>query len=113
MKRYIKEIIILILQLFMFYVFPLFVGPTDAMGMVVLIILATLFLSFVIGVLSNNMIKYSYPFVTSVVFIPSVYIYYNESALIHSLWYLVVSGVGLLIGSGIHAIIYSLKQRNK
>mgnify|MGYP003398363102 CR=1 FL=1 len=40
MKRYIKEIIILTIQLFMFYIFPLFAGPTDAMGMVVLILLS-------------------------------------------------------------------------
>ncbi|MBQ2973596.1 MAG: hypothetical protein IJE19_04520 [Clostridia bacterium] len=113
MKRYIKEIIVSLLQIFMFYVFPLFAGPTDAMGMVVLIILATLFLSFIIGVLSNNALKYLYPIVTAVVFIPSVFIYYNESALIHSIWYLVVSGVGLLIGSGINAIVCRLKQRKK
>ena len=42
MKKYIKEIIILILQLFMFYIFPLFAGPTDAMGMVFLIWLSTI-----------------------------------------------------------------------
>ena len=33
----------------------------------------------------------------SVLFIPSVFIYYNDSALIHSIWYLVISSVGLLI----------------
>ena len=46
MKRYIKELIILLLQLFMFYIFPLFARPTDAIGMVLLIILATLLFSF-------------------------------------------------------------------
>ena len=34
MKKYLKEILILLIQLFMFYVFPLFAGPTDIMGMV-------------------------------------------------------------------------------
>ena len=38
MKRYIKELAILTVQLFLFYLFPLFAGPTDAMGMVFLII---------------------------------------------------------------------------
>ena len=33
MKKHLKEIIILLIQLFMFYIFPLFAGPTDAMGM--------------------------------------------------------------------------------
>ena len=49
MKRYLKEIIILLLQLFMFYIFPLFAGPTDMMGVVLLIILSTFLLSFVLG----------------------------------------------------------------
>ena len=35
MKKYLKEILILLIQLFMFYVFPLFAGPTDVMGMIV------------------------------------------------------------------------------
>ena len=36
--------------------------------------------------------------VVAILFIPSIPIYYNESALVHSVWYLVVSSVGLLIG---------------
>ena len=53
MKKYLKEILILLIQLFMFYVFPLFAGPTDVMGMIVLLILATLLLSILIGSISN------------------------------------------------------------
>ena len=45
MKRYIAEIVIFCMQLFMFYISPLFAGPTDGMGMVVLILFATLILS--------------------------------------------------------------------
>lgn len=88
----------------MFYVFPLFAGPTDAMGMVFMIILATILLSIVLGVLSNKKIKYLYPVVIAVLFIPSVFIYYNESAMIHSVWYL-VSTIGLLFGAIIHILI--------
>lgn len=98
MKKYLKEIIILIIQLFMFYVFPLFAGPTDAMGMVFLIILATLLISIIIGSISNKKAKYLYPIMIAILFVPSVFIYYNESALIHSVWYFVISSVGLLIG---------------
>ena len=53
MKKNIKEIIIGILQLLLFYVLPLFAGPTDAMGMVFLIIVGTFILSLLIGILSN------------------------------------------------------------
>ena len=83
----------------MFYVFPLAAGPTDAMGMVFLIIVATFVLGMIMGVVSNKKVKYAYPLLISVLFIPSVFIHYNESALIHSVWYLVISSIGLLIGT--------------
>lgn len=99
MKKYWKEIIILVLQLLMFYVFPLFAGPTDAMGMVFLIILSTLLLSFVLGCISHNAIKFLYPVAIAALFVPSVPIYYNKSALVHATWYLVISIFGVLTGA--------------
>ena len=105
MKKYLKEIILLIIQLFMFYIFPLFAGPTDAMGMVFLIILTTLILSILIAIISKEKLKYIYPIIISILFVPSVFIYYNESALIHSIWYLVVSTIGLIMGTVINMII--------
>lgn len=98
MKKYLKEIIILIIQLFMFYIFPLFAGPTDAIGMVFIILVTTLILSIILGTISNKKIKYLYPVFVSILFIPSILIYYNESALVHSIWYLVDSSIGLFLG---------------
>lgn len=109
MKRYIKEWVILILQLGMFYIFPLFAGPTDAMGMVLIILLSAIVLAFVLGIISDSKLKCLYPFVIALLFIPSVFIYYNETAFIHSIWYLVVSSVGLLFGSVIHVLIKKFK----
>ena len=99
MKRFIKEIIILFIQLFMFYIFPLFAGPTDAMGMVFLIWASTIILAMILAIISSEKIKYLYPVAISILFIPSVFIYYNESALIHSLWYLISSSIGMILGS--------------
>lgn len=99
MKKYWKEIAVLIAQLLMFYVFPLTAGPTDVIGMVFLIIVATFILATIMGSVSKKKAKYVYPLLVSVIFIPSVFIYYNESALIHTIWYLVISFVGLLIGA--------------
>ena len=98
MKKYIKEIIVLAIQLFMFYIFPLFAGPTDAMGMVLLILLSTFILSTVIGAFSKEKISCLYPLIIAILFIPSVFIHYNESALIHAVWYFIDSLVGMLIG---------------
>ena len=108
MKKYLKEIIVLLIQLFMFYIFPMFAGPTDAMGMVFLIWVSTIILGLIISIISSNKIKYLYPIIIAILFIPSIFIYYNESALMHSLWYLISSSVGVLIGT----IIYKLCKRN-
>ena len=104
MKKYLKEIIVLIIQLFMFYILPLFAGPTDIMGMVVLILLATFILSTILVVISKEKIKYLYPIIVAILFIPSVFIYYNESALIHSIWYLVAGYIGMIPGIIINLI---------
>jgi len=106
-KTFLKEIIILLMQIFIFYIFPMFAGPTDAMGMVFLILLSTFILSIIIASISKQKIKYFYPVIISVLFIPSVFIYYNESALIHSVWYFIDSTIGMIIGS----IIYKLCEK--
>lgn len=105
MKKDWKEIIIFLIQLFMFYIFPLFAGQADAMGMVFLILVVTFILSIVIASVSKEKWKYFYPIIVSILFIPSVFIYYNDSALIHAVWYFVDSAAGLLIGIIIYKII--------
>lgn len=109
MKRFVKEIIILLLQLYMFYISPLFAGSADTIGMVFWIIVSTFILSIVIGSISKEKIKYLYPIIIAILFIPSVFIHYNESALIHSIWYLVISSIGMVIGIIINLLINKIK----
>lgn len=105
MKRYQNEIIILLIQILMFYILPLFSKVMDAMVMILLILIATFILSVLITSISNNKQKYFYPLIISVLFIPSVFIYYNDSALIHTAWYFIDSVIGLLVGTIICKII--------
>ena len=91
----------------MFYIFPLFAGPTDAMGMVLIIIISTFVLSILIASISKEKLKYLYPLIIAVLFIFSLYIHYNDSALIHSVRYFVLSSIGMCIGT----IIYKLFNR--
>ena len=107
MKKYLKETIICLLQLCAFYLLPQAMGNIGALGMVFLLLLITFLLSIIIGIISNNKIKYSYPIFVALLFIPTIWLYYNESALIHSVWYLVVSSIGLLVGT----IIYKLTHK--
>ena len=98
MKKHIKEILILLIQLIVFYVFPLFAGSRNGILMVLFLIIATLVLSIVFGSTSKVKIKYLYPLVASAMFLPTVFIHYNESAFIHTVWYFAVSTIGLIVG---------------
>ncbi len=99
MKQYVRELTVLLLQLAAFYVYPLFAEAAGPMGMVFIILLVTLLLSLYLGLTSSSRLKYLYPAAAALLFIPSVFLYYNESALVHALWYLAVSLLGLLPGS--------------
>ncbi len=99
MKKYSKELLILLIQLLMFYLYPLLVNMDNLFGMILMMILVTFILSIIIGRIQKNKVKYIYPIIISVLFIPTVFIYYNESALIHSLWYLVISFIGIGLGT--------------
>ena len=109
MKKYWKEIVITFLQLFMFYGFPLLDGPVNGLEIVVLILLSTVLLSVVLGAVSSQRIKYMYPMAIAVLFVPSVWMFYNESALIHAVWYLKLAAIGLAIGSFGRWIVYRKK----
>ena len=96
---YKKELVILLIQLLVYYVLPLFAGPADMMGLVVLIIFLTFILSLLMGIISKKKIKFLFPLIVSIVFIPSVLIYYNDSAYIYIIWYLIDSIIGILTGT--------------
>lgn len=111
MKQYFKEIIFLLLQLYFFYIFPLFSELYGPMEMVFVIIFFTLILSFLLGILSGKKIKFLYSIIISILFIPTIPLYYNSSALVHSLWYLVISSIGLIIGSFIRFLFQFIKKQ--
>ena len=104
MKKYAKELIIAILQVLLFYAYPAYALRIDPMGAVFIMLFVTLVLALVLGILSRSGLKWAYPAACAVVFLPTVPIYYNSSALVHALWYLVVAAVGLVVGSGLGAL---------
>lgn len=113
MKKYWKEAILTAAQLFMFYIFPLFAGPTDSMGMVALILLATFLLSTAMGSVSTCKMRFLYPLAASALFLPTVFIHYNASAWIHAVWYFVDSLLGFGIGLLIRQLCVLVKRRLK
>lgn len=94
-----KESIFLLLQGLLFYLFPL-VGGVDPFGMVISISVMTLLLAGVSGFQCDHVrMKLLYPFMTAILFIPSAFIYYNETALVHALWYGVIAMAAIGCGT--------------
>ena len=103
MKKNFEVISILIVQLLVFYVLPIFaMEHKSSNGMIIIVILATFMLALGIGGISKNRIKYYYPIITALVFIPAIYVYSTEFVLVHTLYLLADAFLGVLIG---HVII--------
>lgn len=99
-KKYLKEAVILALQIVVFVLEPLYVMKTsgDGFAIIFMISIYTIILGFLMGILSKNKIKYYYPIFVGVTFIPIVFVVLNSSALIYCLIYPVLSFIGLVIG---------------
>ena len=112
MGKYLKEIFVLLCQGILFYGLPMMAEPTDMMGLVLLLILGTFILSLVLTIISEKKVKYLYPIVVVILFCPSILIYYNSSACVHILWYLIISLIGMIIGIGCRKLIKWGKYEN-
>ena len=98
MKKYLLELLLCIFQIVLFYVYPLYMKQVGPIGVVMVMLVSTLILGVVMGAFSNKVIKFIFPVLVAIMFLPTIYIYYNESAMIHSVWYLVSSFIGLIFG---------------
>lgn len=110
MKKYIFDIVVGVLQFVVFYIYPIFAIKKDPIGMVMLMLAFTFVLSFILGIFSKKKIKFVYPVIYAIMFIPTVFIYYNESAMIHSIWYLTVSLLGIFAGTSIQSRFKKVKS---
>lgn len=99
MKKHTRELIFLLLQAAAFYLFPPFSLSFGPMGRVLMLLIFTFLLSVLMGLFSASGLKYLFPAAAALLFLPSVFLYYNESALVHALWYFVISCAGLLPAS--------------
>jgi hypothetical protein len=109
MKKYIFGIVITLAQALVFYLLPLCAGPTDIMGLVLIMLLATWLLSALLGGFWEKELKFLYPLVVVIFFLPTVFLYYNESATVHALWYLIASAIGLFLGVVARHLLSKLK----
>lgn len=98
MNDFKKTMPYLILNIIAFYLLPNLISDTGS-GMFILLIiipLATLLSGILIGV--KSCFKWYYPILVGLIFIPSIFIYYNESALVYAPIYGAISLTGAFLG---------------
>lgn len=81
-----------------FYLVPILIKDTGS-GMTILLIvipLITLITSLMYGL--RNTFDYVYPLIVAILFIPTLFIYYNTSAWIYIIVYSVIAVIGELVG---------------
>lgn len=105
MKKYLIELIIIMIQLLIFYLLPLFSGPTDTMGLIVIDIIVLFIMSVLLFIITKNKYQLLYIPIMCGLMIPAFIIYSNEYAWLHLIWYIVDFAIALLIGKGIKYIL--------
>ena len=93
-KNWINYFIILIA----FYIVPMLIKDTGS-GMFILLIvipLITLITSLIYGL--RNTVDFIYPLIVAILFIPTLFIYYNTSAWVYVIAYSMIALIGEILG---------------
>ena len=109
MKKIIKMSPYLIINFFVFYLSPLLIRDTGG-GMFVLLMeipVLCFIISLVYGI--KNRFDFWYPLLTTLLFLPTIFIFYNESALIYVVWYGMDAVIGSLLGGTVVKLIFKEK----
>ena len=104
-KKYAKELVALGLQLLTFYVGPLCFLELDPIGTLLGLVTMTFLLALWVGFVSRCGWKWLYLLVTMVFYVPSVFLFYKPTSLVYVWWYLVMSILGLVLGSMIYGFL--------
>lgn len=115
-------ILFIVIEIFSIYFFTIAATPSDGMGLVIGLVLITQINSLLFG-MTNIKFKYKsiYPWIATIAFIPSNYIYWGSEALETALFYgfihLASSYIFILAGTGISkivsVIITKIKEKRK
>lgn len=92
----------LLIIIFAFYILPLLIKDTGS-GILILLIgipIICFIVSFIYGI--KNSFNWLFSIFIMMLFVPSIFIYYNESATIYVLVYGVISIIAQFIGSLLH-----------
>lgn len=104
MNKIKKGLVFILLQAIIYYVLPLFAGSTDVMGLVIMQFGLTFALSVIVGAFTKSEMKFVFPVIATVGFIPAIMLYMNNTAYIYLLFYAVITVGGVTVGTGIRKL---------
>ncbi len=102
MEKLRKMLPYLLIIIFAFYILPLLIKDTGS-GMLILLIgipIICFIVSFIYGI--KNSFNWLFSIFIMMLFVPSIFIYYNESASVYIIIYGVISIIAQFIGSLLH-----------
>ena len=98
MKKHLKMIPYLFVNAIAFYILPMIIQDTGSAIAIMLVALPVI--CFITSIVFNvkNTFNWIYPLAVALIFAPTVFIFYNESAAVYIVAYGIIALVGNLIG---------------
>ena len=107
MKKYLKELIISIIEIAFLYLFPLIpMGNKDAH--IILLMVITLIIGIVGVAISDKKIKFLFPILTTIMVVPTMFMYYEPRVYGNIFWMFVFSLLAVIIGELLRLIVLGI-----
>ena len=104
MKKYLKELIIAFIELALIFLFPLIpMGNKDAH--IILLLVITLIVGIVGVAISDKKLKFLFPVLTTILVIPTMFMYYEPRVYGNIFWMFVFSLLAVIIGEVLRLIV--------
>ena len=104
MKKYLKEIIIAIIEIAFLYLFPLIpMGNRDAH--IILLLVITLIVGIIGVAISDKKIKFLFPIFATIMVVPTMFMYYEPRVYGNIFWMFVFSLLAVIIGELLRLIV--------
>lgn len=110
--QYIVQSIAFIGQLYVFYIAPLFAYSWQMSGVLILCIIVTVLCALLYGYASYGNKRWWYPVVVSLMFIPTIYLYFdaNISAYVYVPIFAVCATASMAVGGVLRAIVRRIRR---
>ena len=107
MKKYLKELIIAGIELALIFLFPLIpMGNKDAH--IILIMALTLIVGIIGVAISNKKIKFLFPVFTTILVVPTMFMYYEPRVYGNIFWMFVFSLLAVIIGEVLRLVVLGI-----